>query len=235
MSYLLNGKVAIVTGSSGGIGREIAKLLAGEKAIVVLSARSKDKIEALSKELPGSIAITTDLRNGKDRQNLIEKTVKEFKRIDILVNNAGQGMYSRFEDTNIEEYRKIMELNVFAVMDLMQKVIPIMRANGGGRILNISSLLAKIYMPNFSAYASTKSALNTISLTAREELKADNIVVSVMHPKLTSTNFGANSVGGDRLNIESLSQDNNLLSDTPQQVAIKTIELIKSGEAEYSM
>ena len=235
MSYLLNGKVAIVTGSSGGIGREIAKLLAGEKAIVVLSARSKDKIEALSKELPGSIAITTDLRNGKDRQNLIEKTVKEFKRIDILVNNAGQGMYSRFEDTNIEEYRKIMELNVFAVMDLMQKVIPIMRANGGGRILNISSLLAKIYMPNFSAYASTKSALNTISLTAREELKADNIVVSVMHPKLTSTNFGANSVGGDRLNIESLSQDNNLLSDTPQQVAIKIIELIKSGEAEYSM
>jgi len=235
VSYLLNGKVAIVTGSSGGIGREIAKLLAGEKAIVVLSARSKDKIEALSKELPGSIAITTDLRNGKDRQNLIEKTVKEFKRIDILVNNAGQGMYSRFEDTNIEEYRKIMELNVFAVMDLMQKVIPIMRANGGGRILNISSLLAKIYMPNFSAYASTKSALNTISLTAREELKADNIVVSVMHPKLTSTNFGANSVGGDRLNIESLSQDNNLLSDTPQQVAIKTIELIKSGEAEYSM
>ncbi len=235
MSYSLNGKVAIVTGSSGGIGREIAKLLAAEKAIVVLSARSKDKIEALSKELPGSIAIPTDLRNGKDRQNLIEKTVEKFKQIDILVNNAGQGMYSRFEDTNIEDYKNIMELNVFAVMDLMQRVIPVMRANGGGRILNVSSLLSKIYMPNFSAYASTKSALNTISLTAREELKADNIVVSVMHPKLTSTNFGANSVGGDRLDVRTLSRDYNLLSDTPQQVAIKIIELIKSGEAEYSM
>ncbi len=235
MSYLLNGKVAIVTGSSGGIGLEIARLLAAEKATVVLSARSKDKIESLSKELPGSIAIPTDLREKKDRQNLIEKTVKEFKRIDILVNSAGQGMYSRFEDTNIEDYKKIIELNVFAVVDLMQKVIPIMRANGGGRILNISSLLSKIYMPCFSAYASTKSALNTLSLTAREELKADNIIVSVMHPKLTSTNFGANSIGGDKLNIESLSKDNNLLSDTPQEVAIKTIELIKSGEAEYSM
>jgi len=76
MSYSLNGKVAIVTGSSGGIGLEIAKLLAAEKAIVVLSARSKDKIEALSKELPGSIAIPTDLRNGKDRQNLIEKNCR---------------------------------------------------------------------------------------------------------------------------------------------------------------
>jgi len=89
MSYSLEGKIAIVTGASEGIGKEIAKLLAEEKATVVLAARSKEKLESLSKELSGSVYIPTDLRNPADRKNLIDETVRKFKRIDILVNNAG--------------------------------------------------------------------------------------------------------------------------------------------------
>ncbi len=95
----------------------------------------------------------------------------------------------------MDDYRAVMELNVFAVLLAMQKTIPIMRKQGGGMILNISSLVSKNYFPTLAAYASTKYALNALSLTAREELQKDNIVVSVFHPKMTATEFGAQCAG----------------------------------------
>src|SRR5581483_3467237 len=103
---------------------------------------------------------------------------------------------------DIEKYREIFELNVVSVLRCMQAVIPIMRQQGrgstsltaGGMILNVSSRVSKNYFPNLGAYASTKYALNAISLTAREELKKDGIIVSVMHPKMTATDFGKNAI-----------------------------------------
>ena len=160
-------KVIIVTGASQGIGLETAKLLASEGATVVLAARSGEILKNHEKELAHSLAIPTDMRKPGDIENLINKTVEKFGRIDILVNNAGQGMYGPFEKIDVDEYKNIMELNVYAPLRAMQLVIPIMRKQGGGMILNISSRVSKNYFPNLAAYASTKYALNALSLTAR--------------------------------------------------------------------
>ena len=111
------------------------------------------------------------------------------------MNNAGQGLRSTVETIDLDDYRNIMELNVFGVLSAMQEVIPIMRKQGGGTILNVGSMVSKNTFPTLAAYASTKYALNALSLTARQELAKDNIIVSVFHPKMTATEFGQNARG----------------------------------------
>src|ERR1035437_8090254 len=191
----IKNKIAIVTGASSGIGLAVAKALAEKGATVVLAARSEDKLKKLMHEIPNSQTIVTDMRKPEDVKNLIAKTKEKFGRLHILVNNAGQGMRAPLEKINTDAYRDIMELNVFAVLNAMQEVIPVMREQGGGTILNVSSRVSKNYFPGLSAYASTKYALNALSLTARDELKKDGIVVSVFHPKMPATDFGNKSRG----------------------------------------
>ena len=152
----IKNKVIIVTGASGGIGLAIARYLARQGAKVVLAARSGEKLQALAKEIPGSLAITTDMRKPEDIDNLILKTASVFGRVDVLINNAGQGIYGPVEKINIDDYKKVMELNVYGVIRAMQAVIPQMKKQGGGTILNVSSLVSKNYFPHLGAYASTK-------------------------------------------------------------------------------
>src|SRR3984957_1816827 len=192
----IKNKIIIITGASQGIGLAIAKAASHEGAKVVLAARDAEALKNHEKEIANSFAVPTDMRKPGDIKNLIEKTAEKFGRIDILINNAGQGMYTPVENIDVEKYKDIMELNVYGPLRAMQAVIPIMRKQGGGMILNISSRVAKNYIPNLAAYASTKYALNALSLTARAELEKDNIIVSVFHPKMTATNFGKNVAGG---------------------------------------
>ncbi len=234
MSDLLKNKIAVVTGASEGIGLAVARLLAAGGAKVVLAARSEEKLKKASAELAASLPVRADLREPGDIEALVLKTMERFGRIDILVNNAGQGIYGPFEKIDISDYKRVMDLNVYAVMDLMQKVIPIMRGQGGGRIINISSMVSKNYYPNLSAYASTKYALNALSLTARKELEKDGIVVSVMHPKMTATRFGVNAVGGNPADSRADGKRSPGV-DTAEDVAEKVIKLIESGEAEANM
>jgi len=228
----INNKIVIVTGASGGIGLAVAKVLAEKGAEVVLAARSSDKLKELEKEIPNSYAVPTDMRNIEDVKNLIQSTVKKFGRVDILINNAGQGLHAPIEKININSYREIIELNVISPLEAMQEVIPLMRTQGGGLILNVSSMVSKNYYPELSAYASTKYALNAISLTAREELKKDNIIVSVFHPKMTATDFGKNSVG---VPYSSSAGRPGMTVDTPEEVAEELVNLIESEEAEGNM
>jgi short-subunit dehydrogenase len=234
----VKGKVIIVTGASDGIGEAIARKLAHAGAKVVLAARSDEKLAALAHELSGSVAVHADMTQQADIQNLIDRTMEIDGRIDILINNAGQGMMGPAENIDIDKYKHIMNLNVYGPLYAMQLVIPKMREQGGGMILNISSRVSKNYYPNLSAYASTKYALNAISLTAREELKKDNIIVSVFHPKMTATSFGKNSVNA-RLEAATAyaeqARARGLEVDTPEQVADKVLEQIKSEEPEASM
>ena len=134
----------------------------------MLAARSEDKLAELEKEILNSFAVVTDMHKPEDIAHLVEATKEKFGRIDILINNAGQGLMTPVEKINIEDYKDIMDLNVFSVVRAMQAVIPIMREQGGGLILNISSKVSKNYFTGLAAYASTKYALNAISLTARE-------------------------------------------------------------------
>src|SRR6266481_4723764 len=233
-------KVVIITGASQGIGRAAAKLLAKKGAKIVLAARSADALTELAKELPDSIAVPTDMRKPEDVKHLIEAAQKHYGRIDILINNAAQGMYGPVEKIEIENYKQVMDLNVYAPLLAMELVIPVMREQGplealepAGMIMNISSRVSKNYFPYLAAYASTKDALNALSLTARAELAPDKIIVSVLHPKLTATDFGKNAIGG-RPAMDSTGKPLPQ-GDTPEAVAEKIAELIESESAEAEM
>ncbi len=232
-------KVAIVTGASEGIGKAIAEALAAKGAKLVLAARNEEKLAELAHALGhGAVAVRTDMSVEAEVQNLIDRTLAIHDRIDLLVNNAGQGLYGPVESVDLDQYRRIFNLNVMGPLFAMELVIPKMRAQGGGAIVNISSRVSKNYFPMLGAYASTKYALNALSLTARAELAKDGIVVSVMHPKMTATNFGKNALGM-RLNTDR-NEDRpqrpaGMEVDTAEDVAKKTIELIESGAPEAEM
>lgn len=227
----IKNKVIIVTGASQGIGRATVKLLSARGGKVVLAARSTNLIEELQNELPNSFAVTADMRKPEDIINLINKTIEEFGRIDILINNAGQGMSVLVENIDIEQYKSIMELNVYGVLGTMQAVIGSMRAQGGGMIVNVSSGVTKRYIPNIAAYSSTKYALNALSFIARQELAKDNITVSVVHPGMTASNFYENMIGG----IPDFGGRELPPMDSSEKVAEKIADLIESEEAELEI
>jgi len=187
-------KIAIVTGASSGIGLATAKELSQKGARVALVARSKEKLEKIAKELPNSLVVQADMTNKDDIRKMIKKVKDHFGRIDILINNAGQGYDASIENTDIDIFYSLFELDVIGPLVAMQEVAPIMRKQGGGAIVNISSGTALMALQNMSAYSSLKRALVGISLTANEEFKKDKIVVSVAYPYITLTDFEKNTI-----------------------------------------
>lgn len=227
----IEGKVAIVTGASTGIGRATAIMLAKNGTKVALVARSIEKLEKLAKEIPDSLVIQTDMTKEEEIKAMVKKVKEYFGRIDILVNNAGRGYDAAVEKIDSKTFRELFELDLLGPVIAMQEVIPIMRKQGGGAIVNISSGTALMALPNMGGYSSLKRALAGISLTAREELKKDNIQVSVVYPYMTLTEFEKNTIkaGSDR---EWTGGGNMRPPDSAEFVAEKIIEGIKSGEAE---
>ncbi len=165
-------------------------------------------------------------------KRLVEQTKEHFGRIDILINNAGQGYDAPIEKIDVDTFHYIFDLNVVGPLVAMQQVIPIMRKQGEGTIINISSGTALMYLPNMSAYSSSKRALGGISLTAREELKKDNIIVSVVYPYVTFTDFEKNTIK-DLPNCErEIEGGGSFPADTAEYVAQKILDGIESREAE---
>jgi short-subunit dehydrogenase len=226
-------KVIVVTGATEGIGRATSELLYKGGAKVVMAARNESKLKELEIQYPGSTAVVCDMTKKEDIQNLINKTMDKFGRIDLLINNAGQGLGGNIESIDLGEYRNALELNVIAPIQALQLVVPIMKKQGAGMILNISSMVTKGYYTGLGAYSSTKYALNSLMFTARRELADSGIVVCVFMPKLTDTGFGDNSLG-DKFDIKGAGQAGANV-DTPQDVAVKILEQIKSEEGEATM
>ncbi len=191
-------KVVIITGASEGIGLATARLFAQEGAKVVLAARSADTLTTIVNELHEyhreAIAVPTDMRNQDAIKAMVDSVFQQYGRIDILINNAGQSVRGNVADVDIDQFRQIFELNVLGPVEAMQAIIPKMRQNGGGLIINVSSNVSKMHLPAISTYAATKAALNMISDTAREELASENIRITTMFPGQTATNFGKNSL-----------------------------------------
>jgi short-subunit dehydrogenase len=225
-------KVVIVTGASSGIGLATAKLLAEREAKLVLVSRSKEKLEKLAKEIPNSLAVPADMTNISEIKRMIVRVLEHFGKIDILLNCAGQGYDAPVEKTNIETLRYIFDLDVVGPLVAMQQVIPIMRKQGGGTIINISSGTALMLLPNNGGYSSLKRALAHISLTAREELKKNNIIVSVVYPYMTLTDFEKNTIKDFVPENGEQGEGPPFPPDTAEYVAKKILEGIETREAE---
>jgi short-subunit dehydrogenase len=227
-------KVVILTGASAGIGLAAARLLSKHGAKIALVARSTDKLRNLSKELPDSYPITADLSIRDQVDHMVDEAKSHYGRIDILINNAGRGIYGAVENTDIDGFKKVIDLNVIGPVAAMLKVIPIMREQGGGAIVNISSMLSKIYVPNLGTYASTKYALNAITITSRAELEKDNIIVSVVYPGMTATDFGKNAVKMDKAGMAMAprSREGMPAPDSADYVAERILHAIETGKAE---
>jgi short-subunit dehydrogenase len=223
-------KVVIITGASQGIGLATARLFAQQGAKVVLAARSTDSLNATVDELNEqhheAIAVPTDMRDRKAIESLVEGVAQRYGHIDILINNAGQAVQGNIADVDIDQFRQVFELNVLGPVQAMQAVIPQMRQNGGGLIINVSSNVTQMHLPVIGAYASTKAALNMISDTAREELATDNIRVTTMFPGMTATNFGHNSLAS--ATATRMRPPANAQVDSAEDVAQKILEAARN-------
>jgi short-subunit dehydrogenase len=225
-------KVAIVTGASSGIGLDIAKLLSSKGSKVALVSRSKEKLEKLSVEIPNSIAIPADMAKVFEVKRMVMEVANHFDRVNILVNNAGVGYDAFVEKIDVDAFHYIFDLDLVGPIVAMQQVIPYMRRQREGTIVNISSAVSLMNLPNNAPYASIKRALAVVSLTAREELKEDNIIVSVAYPYITLTNFERNTIREISVPENELEPHGPFPPDTAEYTAQKIVEGIESGEAE---
>jgi NADP-dependent 3-hydroxy acid dehydrogenase YdfG len=185
----IDGAVCIITGASSGIGAATARLLGDLGAHVVLAARRADRLEALAAELRGSLAVPTDVTMPGQVLQLVAATVDAFGRVDVLVNNAGQGLHVPVEELDPADLRAVFELNVVAPLVAIKAVLPIMRNQYGGAIVNVSSATSLRVFPGLGGYAATKSALNMLSQVGRIELADAGVTVSVVYPSVTATEF----------------------------------------------
>ena len=183
----MNQKTVLITGASSGIGKETARQLLGEGYVVYTAARRVEKMADLQ-EL-GGIPVRMDITQGEDVQHVVSRIEQEQGGVDILINNAGFGLYGAMEDIPLDEARYQFEVNLFGLARLTQLVLPYMRAQRAGTIVNISSVGGKVYTPLGSWYHATKHALEGWSDCLRFELKPFGINVIIVEPGLIDTEF----------------------------------------------
>ena len=191
----LTGRTAIVTGGTRGIGRAIAKSLAGAGVKVAITARNE-------KEIAGAVAKLNDIGGGKVAGHVCDvrdyEQVKsafaniavDFGGVDILINNAGIGIFAPVESMSVEDFRAVLETNVFGVFYCCHEAIPLMKQRGGGYIINISSLAGTNAHPEMAAYNASKFGLNGFSEALMQEVRHDGIKVSYIMPGSVNTEFG---------------------------------------------
>lgn len=198
MSQKLVGKVAVVTGASKGIGAAIATHLAAEGAAVVVNyASSKSGADRVVNEITGrggkAVAVQGDMSNETDIKRLFEEARKTFGRIDVLVNNAGVYEFSPIEETTVEQYHKMFDLNVLGVLLATREAVRHFGPDGGS-VINISSVAATSNLPNSSVYSATKAAVDSFTRTLAAELGPRKIRVNAISPGMVETE-GFHSTG----------------------------------------
>ena len=186
-------KVAIVTGSSSGIGYETTLALARDGFYTFATVRSAKKaqklLEVTKKEKLNIEIIELDMDDEKSIKSAFEKIFSKKQRIDVLVNNAGWALFGSLEDVLIKDFRLQFETNFFGIIGIIQKVAPIMRKQGSGIIVNISSVAGRIGFPGSSAYISSKFALEGLSESLRYELGQFGVKVIIIEPGVVKTNL----------------------------------------------
>lgn len=195
-------KTALVTGASSGIGKATALELVAQGYTVYAAARRTEKIaESL---VMGLEPIFLDVTSEESVDKVIAQIMDETGRIDVLVNNAGYGLIGTVEEVTMAEAREQFEVNLFGLMSLTKKVIPLMRHQRAGHIINISSVVGKFALPTAGWYSASKHALEALSDSLRVELKPFGVKVSIIEPGAIKTEFGsvAEDKASDRTQLE---------------------------------
>jgi len=182
-----NQQVVLITGASSGIGKEAAKLLAAKGYKVYGASRNLEKMEELNAY--GVITLPLDITDQQSIDTCVDTILKAEGRMDILVNNAGYGSFGPVEAVPIEEGRRQFEVNLFGLAALIQKVLPVMRKQNSGRIINVSSMAAYFSEPNGGWYHATKAAVERYSDALRMEVKRFNIKVVLIQPGMIHTEW----------------------------------------------
>lgn len=199
----MKGKIAIVTGGTKGIGRAIAESLLREGANVFICARDKSALKSALEELSALGKVEgeiCDVRSESQVRIMLDEAVRVFGGIDILVNNAGVGVFGKtVEEISPEEFQWVLETNLFGVFYACHHAIPLMKKRGGGGyIFNISSLAGQNAHPRMSAYNASKFALNGFTESLMQEVRADNIKVSLICPGSVNTEFGNEEITDEK-------------------------------------
>ncbi len=219
----LAGKIVVVTGASMGIGEAIAKLFADQGATLVMLSRDAGRVEAARARVGHSertLAMACDVRHREEIDRAVGLTLHHYQRIDVWVNNAGHGLLDSVAQMEMAACREMFDTNFFGAVMGMQAVIPLMRQQGGGTIINISSVAGHIPLPFHAAYSATKFAMNAIGKAAGVELKRDGIHVLTVCPGYVRTAFGENVVLG---NEQKKVRPNSVRGITAERVARATL------------
>lgn len=190
----LKGKKIIITGASGGIGAEIARLCAERGANLVLLARGIDKLAILKSDLESRHAVNVsiyqlDVSDTDAIQSVFAKILNEIGHADILVNNAGFGIFDFAHEAKIDEIKSMFDVNVVGLMACTSMVLPAMKQRRSGHVINIASQAGKIATPKSSVYSATKHAVLGYTNSLRMELAEDNVFVTSVNPGPIATNF----------------------------------------------
>jgi NADP-dependent 3-hydroxy acid dehydrogenase YdfG len=191
MTAPIEGKVVVITGASSGLGEAAARLLCAEGAAVVLGARRADRIQALAGELNAAsgkaLAVTTDVTDRGQVQALVDAAVQTYGRIDVMINNAGLMPHSPLERLKVEEWERMVDVNIKGVLYGIAAALPYMQAQMAGHFINVSSVAGHKVSVNGVVYAATKHAVRALSEGLRLEVKPYNIRTTVISPGAVAT------------------------------------------------
>ena len=186
MAGKLAGKVALITGASSGIGEATALALSAEGASVSLVARRTHRLEAVSNTIAGnkgqSLTIAADITDPGEARRCVNETKDHFGRLDILVNNAGIMLLGPIDGANIEDWQRMVNINIMGLMYCTHAVLPIMKEQGEGHVINMSSVAGRIVRAGSAVYNATKWYVNTFSEALRQEVYKDKIRVTSIEP-----------------------------------------------------
>jgi short-subunit dehydrogenase len=229
----LTNNVIVVTGASRGIGAAIARAFAKENCKLVLCGRDRDKLDQVAKEigLPEGhvVTVAAEIRTAEGMKQIVETAYDKFGRVDVFINNAGVGWMKPAMETSEDEYDVTFDTNLKAVFFSFKELIPRMKAQGGGQIINVSSMAGKQGVAGIAVYSASKAALNALCEAVGGEVRYDNIKISVLAPGSTETGFGgrgpAAKAGKMRLQAEEVAQAALFMALQDQNAWVSNVEL----------
>ena len=221
MARTLAGSAVLVTGASSGIGRAAALEFAAKGSKVALLARDRRRLEAVAGEVHAAggepLVLTADVTDRARAEAAVRSVVERWGRLDVLVNNAGYLVKGSVEECLPEDFERQMAVNYLGAVYLTKAALPVMRRQGNGSIINVSSIAGRVYLPSTAAYQASKAALRAFTLTLRAELKGSGIAVSLITPGRTQTGIAEAAA------VRGISGERHILGEMPARRIARTV------------